>query len=43
MSSEQQQSVDSLTENAEDLQNFEKVDSFDDMGLREEVLRGISA
>jgi len=26
---------------AEDLQNFEKVDSFDNMGLREELLRGI--
>jgi len=25
----------------EDLQNFEKVDSFDNMGLREELLRGI--
>jgi translation initiation factor 4A len=42
MSSEvqQQQSVDNV-EISEDLQNFEKVDSFDNMGLREELLRGI--
>jgi translation initiation factor 4A len=42
MSSEQvaQQTVDNV-EIAEDLQNFEKVDSFDNMGLREELLRGI--
>jgi len=40
MSSEQQQSVDNL-EIAEDLQNFEKVDTFDNMGLRDELLRGI--
>jgi translation initiation factor 4A len=41
MSSEQQQSsVDNL-EIAEDLQNFEKVDSFDNMGLRDQLLRGI--
>jgi len=41
MSSEQQQSVDNLDEIAEDLQNFERVDTFDNMGLRDELLRGI--
>jgi len=40
MSSEQQQSVDNL-EIAEDLQNFEKVETFDNMNLRDELLRGI--
>jgi len=36
----QQQTV-TDAEIAEDLQNFEKVDSFDNMGLRDELLRGI--
>jgi len=35
--------VDNNLEIAEDLQNFQKVDSFDGMGLREELLRGIYA
>jgi len=40
MTSEQQQTTTEI-EIDEDLQNFEKVDSFDNMGLREELLRGI--
>lgn len=37
----QQQPLSDSVEIAEDLQNFEKVDSFDNMGLRDELLRGI--
>jgi len=33
--------TDTTTEISEDLQNFEKVDSFDNMNLRDELLRGI--
>jgi len=41
MNSEHTSMTQETVEIDEDLQNFEKVDSFDNMGLREELLRGI--